>query len=465
MTPVPGTVADGRRDRHGHRRAARAPCDASPRGCPTPVRASSGRDRAVADHDAGLRALSPEAAALVGQDEACDRKPSSASDGPPSSAGTSPIAPARCRSIPEWTMSGPAAARPRAARRGRERRDLAQPNVIHRRTSEQGAGGRGPAMGSRAGQPLDLSAAAAPSFRLAHSAISPRARVRGVAQEPPHASRIPRAVTSRRGSDTPAPAQATRAAFSAMSPAAGRPRPARPLASARTSVPCPAWQTTASHNGIVRAYDTHSTSRAFGGTSSGRGGGRRLWSRARAPAGPPGPRAPRPASAARRPARSTGDEHERVVARRQLHVAVGPLPHQRARHAHRCGPVPARVLELRERGDDRQLARDPAVKVLERRQPTASRAPVQLFAPLLDSLPHERVGAAATRGRPARARQARADRVGREAGLGGGEDVRRASPTAAPSICAASDAATVGMSATTTSGSNDLISAALSATP
>jgi hypothetical protein len=61
-----------------------------------------------------------------------------------------------------------------------------------------------------------------------------------------------------------------------MSPAAGHATTGAPLASARASVPCPAWQTTASHSGIVRAYDTHSTMRAFSGTSIGRGGGRRL---------------------------------------------------------------------------------------------------------------------------------------------------------------------------------------------
>src|SRR5439155_1128076 len=41
------------------------------------------------------------------------------------------------------------------------------------------------------------------------------------------------------------------------------------LVSARTSVPWPPWQTTRSHRGIVRAYDSHGTSTALAGTSTG----------------------------------------------------------------------------------------------------------------------------------------------------------------------------------------------------
>src|SRR5205085_2781110 len=76
--------------------------------------------------------------------------------------------------------------------------------------------------------------------------------------------------------DTPTPAHATRDAFSAMSPPAGHATTGTPAASARTSVPCPAWQTTAAQRGIVREYDTQSTSRAFAGTLTGPGGGRPL---------------------------------------------------------------------------------------------------------------------------------------------------------------------------------------------
>jgi len=47
-------------------------------------------------------------------------------------------------------------------------------------------------------------------------------------------------------------------------------------ASARAMVPCPAWQMTRAHEGIVFAYETHSTRRAFAGTSIGSGGSRRL---------------------------------------------------------------------------------------------------------------------------------------------------------------------------------------------
>ncbi len=57
---------------------------------------------------------------------------------------------------------------------------------------------------------------------------------------------------NRCGTRTPAPAQATRAAFSFMSPTAGQATTAQPAERARTSVPWPAWQTTTSQSGIVR---------------------------------------------------------------------------------------------------------------------------------------------------------------------------------------------------------------------
>jgi hypothetical protein len=57
----------------------------------------------------------------------------------------------------------------------------------------------------------------------------------------------------RRGSDTPAPAHRTRAAFSAMSPACGQATTGTPQASARATVPWPAWQITAAQRGMVFA--------------------------------------------------------------------------------------------------------------------------------------------------------------------------------------------------------------------
>jgi hypothetical protein len=66
------------------------------------------------------------------------------------------------------------------------------------------------------------------------------------------ANRNTRGVINRRGTRTPAPAQSNRAAFSFMSPTAGQATTAQPEASARTSVPCPAWQTTTSQWGMVR---------------------------------------------------------------------------------------------------------------------------------------------------------------------------------------------------------------------
>jgi hypothetical protein len=79
-----------------------------------------------------------------------------------------------------------------------------------------------------------------------------------------------------RGRATPAPAQETRDAFSFMSPAAGHATTGTPHASARTSVPWPAWSTTAEQSGIVCAYESQSTSRAFAGTSIGTVGSRRF---------------------------------------------------------------------------------------------------------------------------------------------------------------------------------------------
>ena len=62
------------------------------------------------------------------------------------------------------------------------------------------------------------------------------------------------------------------------------------------------------------------------------------------------------------------DEHERVVARRRLDVAERLLPQQRADDVRAAGQAP-RVLELRERRDQRQPRDDPAVHPVERRQP------------------------------------------------------------------------------------------------
>ncbi len=85
-----------------------------------------------------------------------------------------------------------------------------------------------------------------------------------------------RAPSQRGGIRTPTPAQSTRAAFSFMSPPAGHATTAQPAASARTSVPWPAWSTTTSHSGIVFAYDSHGTSTALSGTGIARSGSRPL---------------------------------------------------------------------------------------------------------------------------------------------------------------------------------------------
>ena len=83
------------------------------------------------------------------------------------------------------------------------------------------------------------------------------------------ARRTPHGVQKRGASRTPTPAQSTRAALSAMSPAAGQTSTGTPHASARASVPCPPWVTTRSHSGIVSAYDIHGTSTALAGAGRG----------------------------------------------------------------------------------------------------------------------------------------------------------------------------------------------------
>src|SRR4051794_3292165 len=120
-------------------------------------------------------------------------------------------------------------------------------------------------------------AARAPaSFARAHAASSrARARRRASLSARPTASAIGRGRASRRGSRTPAPAQSTRADVSFMSPAAGTHTGTQPPRSASATVPCPAWQTTASQRGIVRPYGIQSTSVALAGTPPGRSSARR----------------------------------------------------------------------------------------------------------------------------------------------------------------------------------------------
>jgi hypothetical protein len=65
------------------------------------------------------------------------------------------------------------------------------------------------------------------------------------------ASRIDRGDISRRGTDNPAPDQATRAAFSPMSPTEGQTSNGVPAATDLATVPCPPWQITTSATGIA----------------------------------------------------------------------------------------------------------------------------------------------------------------------------------------------------------------------
>ena len=250
----------------------------------------------------------------------------------------------------------------------------------------------------------------------------PRAQPPPPARGSPAAARAaPPAAASARPSHrgairTPTPAQSTRAAFSFMSPPAGHATTAQPAASARTSVPWPAWSTTTSHSGIVFEYDSHGTSTALSGTVIGSFGSRPLYvaiTRTGAPA--------RPSSAARSRECEGSCEVEGATSttgplpRRRVDALARRLPLQRADHLHPRLPV-ARVLELRQRPHQRQLARQRGVHERQRLQPQPPPRLVVLVAPFLQRPLHEAPVAPAPQ-RPARRgpRQPRADRVDRVA--------------------------------------------------
>ena len=62
------------------------------------------------------------------------------------------------------------------------------------------------------------------------------------------------------------------------------------------------------------------------------------------------------------------DQHDGPLARRRVDGRTAGLPHQRPDDAQPRRPL-ARVLELRQRGDHRQRAREPGVRVRQRREP------------------------------------------------------------------------------------------------
>ena len=241
----------------------------------------------------------------------------------------------------------------------------------------------------------------------------------------------------RRGRRTPTPAQSSRAAFSFMSPAAGQATTAQPLASARTTVPCPPWHTTTSQRGIV----------------------------ARRRPSPPGGRSPAPATAGRAPAgsRSPGPapargqprergaqqavvavlgrrgrhQHQRLVSRRQAPPPPPAAPTAAGRPPAPRRPVP-RVLELREGADQAQSAADTAVQLVDARQ--AQPRPRVAFS---SSRPRRRPAHDRSRRVPEppagrRARGPRAERVGRMVSRRGGDHVGHDRATGAPSSSAAS---------------------------
>ena len=87
-----------------------------------------------------------------------------------------------------------------------------------------------------------------------HAASSrARSRMPGAASARSTARRSGRGAHSRRGTRTPTPAQSIARGVLVHVAGGGHATTAQPLASARTSVPWPAWQTTTSQRGIVRA--------------------------------------------------------------------------------------------------------------------------------------------------------------------------------------------------------------------
>ena len=189
-------------------------------------------------------------------------------------------------------------------------------------------------------------------------AVSPRGRAR----PPEHGSkaslrarstarRSGRGETKRRGRRTPAPAQSRRAAFSFMSPTCGHATTAQPHASARASVPWPAWQMTSVARGhrarVGDPLDDPCVRRARAADARAAAGSR---SRAPGPARRPGRAARLAAAGGRGPGRS-------MARSGRADASPGGSSTSRAGGSHISGPTTcahgrpdARVLELRERG-------------------------------------------------------------------------------------------------------------------
>ena len=239
-----------------------------------------------------------------------------------------------------------------------------------------------------------------------------------------------RGPSSRRGRRTPSPAQSARAAFSAMSPPAGQTTTGQPHESARTSVPWPPWVITTSQPGIVRAYDSQGTSTALAGDSIGGSGARPLYvaiTRTGARASP--------ASAARS-SRCSGScavdgatSTTGPVARRRRDPLTRRLPQQRPDDPEPRLPA-ARVLELRQRADERERAREPRVDAGQRRQAQPRAAFVVLPPPPLEALARRRGSKRRqpTRRRASAAAGRRASRAGSRAPTTGARAERVSRP-------------------------------------
>ncbi len=159
------------------------------------------------------------------------------------------------------------------------------------------------------------------------------------ARRPPRTAG-PRSRPCRRRPARPPPARRRRARARRCRARRGRPRPSSAASSARTraSRPRARWRAPGQRNAGARWFVVAMT-------------------RTGSPARPSSAAREHPPLGVLRGAR--GHQHERLVARRQLDGVERALPQQRPGHAHRRMAVVARVLELGEGGDERQLREMP----------------------------------------------------------------------------------------------------------
>ena len=288
---------------------------------------------------------------------------------------------------------------------------------------------------------------------------------RRAAAAPPAAR--PGACGSGAAATRPGRPSARRAAFSAMSPACGQATTGTPQASARATVPWPAWQTTAAQRGIVARVGHPVDQPRVGGHGERAGGGAPVaaWP-APAPARRPAPRARRAAAGCSGSCEVLGATSTSGSSPGgRLDLAEGLLPQQRAGHpqaGHRSRGAGTRA--------GGRWPPAPAGARSRRGRVPSGGSPTRARAPLSSRRPCSSPRISSGRGRAAHSRapdpRARADARppsrrearARPPGARAGTSVAQGRSSSS----AASAAATVRMSATTTSGSTSWISAAAS---